>query len=102
MVGQLSSNNNASIDEIVESEEAYSLVGHVDEPLDAQCVQSGDKVKGDPSGHEHCQAYSVDHVPGARTISNVPLTPVKQTGIIMNQSELFLHNKNFTHHIELQ
>ena len=62
-----------------------TLICHVNKPLDAQRVEGGDEVEGDPSGHEQCEDDSVDHVPGAGAVLVIPLTSVEQIRILMDK-----------------
>ena len=59
---------NTCVDEVVKGEEANALIGHVDEPFDAQGVQGGDDVKSDSHRHEHGQQHSVHNIPRVQDI----------------------------------
>ena len=101
-------NNNASIDLIMEGQETntwnrifkqneakryfeFSLICHVNEPLNPEGVEGGHKVQGDPGGHEERHGNPVDGVGSARPILVViPLTPVKQARVLVGQQELLL------------
>ena len=67
-----------------------TLVCHVYEPLDPQCVQGGDEVQGDPRGHEERQADPVDDVPGGGHAVPVPLAAVEKGNIRVDQPEFLL------------
>ena len=73
-----------------------TLVCHVYEPLQPQCVQGGDEVQGDPGGHEERQADPVDDVPGGGEALSVPLTAVEQRDIRVNQPEFILKLQSYT------
>ena len=72
------------------------MICHVNEPLDAQRVQGGHEVEGDPGGHEQGEDDPVHHVPGAGAVLVIPLTAVEQVRIFVDKRELasvyFHHN----------
>ena len=56
----------------MQDEEGDALVGHVDEPLDAQGVQGGDEVAENSDEHEEGDEDSVGNVPQGRGTAAVP------------------------------
>ena len=56
----------------MEHKQGDPLVGHVDEPLDAEGVEGGDKVAEDPDEHEEGDEDSVGNVPQRRGTAAVP------------------------------
>ena len=68
----------------------HTLICHVNKPLYPQSVKGSHKMQCDPNRHEKSQGHPVDTIPGTGVITDVPLTPVKQCRIIMNQRKLFL------------
>ena len=60
------------VNKVVEHKEGDPLVGHVDEPLDAQGVQGGDEVAENSDEHEEGDEDSVGNVPQRRGTAAVP------------------------------
>ena len=83
------------------------MIGHVNEPLYPEGVDGGHKVQGDPGRHEERHDDPVGGVGGARPmLASVPLTPVKQAGVLVGQQELllkydilFVVNKGFKYYL---
>ena len=84
--------DNASVEDVVDGEEQDALVGHVDEPLDAEGVEGRHDVQRDARGHEGRHGEPVHGVGGARhgPGPGVPLAAVKQVHIIVDEQKLFL------------
>ena len=70
--------DNASVEDVVDGEEQDALVGHVDEPLDAEGVEGGDKVAEDPNEHEEGDGNAIDDVPEGRSAATIPSTGEKK------------------------
>ena len=66
------------VNKVVEHKEGDPLVGHVDEPLDAEGVEGGDKVAEDPDEHEEGDGDAIDDIPEGRSAATIPSTGEKK------------------------
>jgi len=71
------------VNKVVEHKEGDPLVGHVDEPLDAEGVEGGHKVAEDPGEHEKGDGDAVDDVPEGGGTTAIPSTSVKSVRLVM-------------------